>query len=119
MLNAAIAGIASHRPTSVVTSAVAMPCGQFVRLGRDGRLGDHVERLHHAVDRAQQAEHRADRADQREVAQQVLEPHALFFADFLHGLDRRLVAVRSAATSPAESTLPRNESSLRASSYAS
>ena len=65
---------------------------QLVRLGRDGGVGDHGERLHHAVDRAQQAEHRADRADQREIAEPVLEPHVFFFADFLHGLDRLRIA---------------------------
>ena len=64
-----MAGIASHRPTSVVTSAVVMPWANSAGLGETVECGDHLERLHHAVHRAQQAEHGADRADQREVAE--------------------------------------------------
>ena len=92
MLNAQMAGIASHKPTERRDERGHDALRQLGRFGRDRGMGNDGERLHHAVHRAQQAEHRADRADQGQVAEPMLEPHVFLFAHFLHGFDRLRIA---------------------------
>ena len=84
-LRATRVGIATIRPSRVVTSASGDRVGEVLGLGHPAGGGNGVERLDHPLDGAEQPEHRRDRADDAQDFGLAVEPSGLLLALFLGG----------------------------------